>query len=281
MPSLIEKSNYSDVVKAQLADKETDLFTGNKFNSKKFTLEDAPALRAQLESDPNYAMMLPSLTDEQLVSMANAYLTTKATYESNLEKLGYVDMAKPSSISIYPKNFDAKDKISNIISEYNKEQSEEDKISYTDTVAILMNSVTTIVNVISYVLIAFVAISLVVSSIMIGIITYISVLERTKEIGILRAIGASKRDISRVFNAETIIVGFTAGVIGILITLLLNGVINIILHALTGIATLNAVLPVAGAVILVAISVGLTLIAGLIPSRIASKKDPVIALRTE
>ena len=144
-----------------------------------------------------------------------------------------------------------------------------------------MNSVTTIVNVISYVLIAFVAISLVVSSIMIGIITYISVLERTKEIGILRAIGASKRDISRVFNAETIIVGFTAGVIGILITLLLNGVINIILHALTGIATLNAVLPVAGAIILVAISVGLTLIAGLIPSRIASKKDPVIALRTE
>lgn len=281
MPSLIEKSNDSDVVKAQLADKETDLFTGNKFNSKKFTLEDAPALRAQLESDPNYAMMLPSLTDEQLVSMANAYLTTKATYESNLEKLGYVDMAKPSSISIYPKNFDAKDKISNIISEYNKEQSEEDKISYTDTVAILMNSVTTIVNVISYVLIAFVAISLVVSSIMIGIITYISVLERTKEIGILRAIGASKRDISRVFNAETIIVGFTAGVIGILITLLLNGVINIILHALTGIATLNAVLPVAGAIILVAISVGLTLIAGLIPSRIASKKDPVIALRTE
>lgn len=281
MPSLIEKSNDSDVVKAQLADKETDLFTGNKFNSKKFTLEDAPALRAQLASDPNYAMMLPGLTDEQLVSMANAYLTTKATYESNLAKLGYVDMSKPSSISIYPKNFDAKDKISNIISEYNKEQSEEDKISYTDTVAILMNSVTTIVNVISYVLIAFVAISLVVSSIMIGIITYISVLERTKEIGILRAIGASKRDISRVFNAETIIVGFTAGVIGILITLLLNGVINIILHALTGIATLNAVLPVAGAIILVAISVGLTLIAGLIPSRIASKKDPVIALRTE
>ncbi|MGM9665271.1 MAG: ATP-binding cassette domain-containing protein [Eubacteriales bacterium] len=281
MPSLIEKSNDSEVVKAQLADKETDLFTGNKFNSKKFTLEDAPALRAQLASDPNYAMMLPGLTDEQLVSMANAYLTTKATYESNLAKLGYVDMSKPSSISIYPKDFDAKDKISNIISEYNKEQSEEDKISYTDTVAILMNSVTTIVNVVSYVLIAFVAISLVVSSIMIGIITYISVLERTKEIGILRAIGASKRDISRVFNAETIIVGFTAGVIGILITLLLNGVINIILHALTGVATLNAVLPVAGAIILVAISVGLTLIAGLIPSRIASKKDPVIALRTE
>ncbi len=281
MPSLIEKSNDSDVVKAQLADKETDLFTGNKFNSKKFTLEDAPALRAQLASDPNYAMMLPGLTDEQLVSMANAYLTTKATYESNLAKLGYVDMSKPSSISIYPKDFDAKDKISNIISEYNKEQSEEDKISYTDTVAILMNSVTTIVNVVSYVLIAFVAISLVVSSIMIGIITYISVLERTKEIGILRAIGASKRDISRVFNAETIIVGFTAGVIGIFITLLLNGVINIILHALTGVATLNAVLPVVGAIILVAISVGLTLIAGLIPSRIASKKDPVIALRTE
>lgn len=282
MPSLIEKSNDSEVIKAQLADKETDLFTGNKFNSKKFTLEDAEMLRTEIPAKfPEYAAIISTLTDEQLVGIANESLTTKATYESNLEKLGYVDMSKPSSISIYPKDFDAKDEISNIISEYNKKQSEEDKISYTDTVAILMNSVTTIVNVVSYVLIAFVAISLVVSSIMIGIITYISVLERTKEIGILRAIGASKRDISRVFNAETIIIGFTAGVIGILVTLLLNGVINIILHALTGVMSLNAILPFGGAVILVAISVALTLIAGLIPSGIASKKDPVIALRTE
>lgn len=282
MPSLIEKSNYSDVVKAQLADKETDLFTGNKFSSKKFTLEDAEMLRTEIPAKfPEYAAIISTFTDEKLVGIANESLTTKATYESNLEKLGYVDMSKPSSISIYPKDFDAKDEISNIISEYNKKQSEEDKISYTDTVAILMNSVTTIVNVVSYVLIAFVAISLVVSSIMIGIITYISVLERTKEIGILRAIGASKRDISRVFNAETIIIGFTAGVIGILVTLLLNGVINIILHALTGVMSLNAILPFGGAVILVAISVALTLIAGLIPSGIASKKDPVIALRTE
>ena len=159
--------------------------------------------------------------------------------------------------------------------------SETDKISYTDYVKLLMSSITTIINAISYVLIAFVAISLVVSSIMIGIITYISVLERTKEIGILRSIGASKRDISRVFNAETTIVGFISGALGIGITLLFTIPINLVLHALTGIGTLSASLPVLGALILVAISIALTLIAGLIPSRIAAKKDPVIALRTE
>ncbi len=158
---------------------------------------------------------------------------------------------------------------------------EEDQISYTDVVALLMSSITTIINVISYVLIAFVAISLVVSSIMIGIITYISVLERTKEIGILRAIGASKRDVSRVFNAETFIIGLTAGVIGIVLTLLLNIPINIIVHNLTGIMSLNSSLPPAGGAALVGISVLLTYIAGLIPSGLAAKKDPVEALRTE
>ena len=159
--------------------------------------------------------------------------------------------------------------------------SEEDEIHYTDMVALLMSSITTIINAISYVLIAFVGISLVVSSIMIGIITYISVLERTKEIGILRAIGASKRDISRVFNAETFIVGLAAGLIGILVTVLLNIPINIIVHDLTGIMAINSSLPVAGAVLLVLISVVLTFIAGLIPSGVAAKKDPVIALRSE
>ena len=159
--------------------------------------------------------------------------------------------------------------------------SEDDKIEYTDMVALLMSSITTIINVISYVLIAFVAISLVVSSIMIGIITYISVLERTKEIGILRAIGASKKDVSRVFNAETFIIGLTAGAIGIGATLLLNIPINIIVHDLTGIEAINSTLPAVGAVGLVIISVVLTFIAGLIPSGLAAKKDPVEALRTE
>ena len=190
----------------------------------------------------------------------------------------------PSSIRIYPKDFEAKNEISRKISEYNqqvsKEGHEEETIQYTDYVGLLMDSVTTIVNSITYVLIAFVAISLVVSSIMIGIITYISVLERTKEIGILRAIGASRRDISRVFNAETLIIGFTAGVIGIAVTLILVVIMNIILHNMLGIRNL-ASLPLLAAVILVGISMTLTLIAGLIPSRIAARKDPVVALRTE
>ncbi len=203
-------------------------------------------------------------------------------YNGVLSDIGYVNKDNPSSILIYPKDFEAKDIINAEIDKYNTSITDEaDKISYTDTVGLLMSSVTTIVNAISYVLIAFVAISLVVSSIMIGIITYISVLERTKEIGILRAVGASKKDVSRVFNAETLIVGFAAGAIGIIATLLLNIIINIILYSLTGLAALKATLPVVGAIVLVLISMGLTLIAGLIPSRVAAKKDPVIALRTE
>ncbi len=223
-------------------------------------------------------------TDEQYVSFHETYMpsaVSDSTYEENLDRLGNVDKASPSTIYLYASSFENKNVISDFISDYNDGVAEEDKINYTDYVALLMSSITTIINAISYVLIAFVSISLVVSSIMIGIITYVSVLERTKEIGILRAIGASKKDISRVFNAETLIVGFTAGLIGILVTLLLLIPINIILHAVTGIEILSAQLPIAGGMILVFISMLLTFIAGLIPSRVAAKKDPVTALRTE
>lgn len=206
---------------------------------------------------------------------------SETTLKDNLKKLGYFDLDSPSAINIYASTFEDKDSIAGAIQHYNDSVDEDDQISYTDVVALLMSSITTIINVISYVLIAFVAISLVVSSIMIGIITYISVLERTKEIGILRAIGASKKDVSMVFNAETFIIGFTAGAIGIIMTLLLNIPINVIVHDLTGIYSLNSTLPWVGAVALVLISVLLTFIAGLIPSGLAAKKDPVEALRTE
>ena len=206
---------------------------------------------------------------------------SSSTLKDTLKKLGYADLDSPSIINIYASTFENKDAIGEAIERYNETVDEEDQISYTDVVALLMSSITTIIKVISYVLIAFVAISLVVSSIMIGIITYISVLERTKEIGILRAIGASKRDVSRVFNAETFIIGFFAGAIGIGMTLLLNIPINIIVHDLTGILVLNSTLPAVGGVGLVIISVVLTFIAGLIPSGLAAKKDPVEALRTE
>ena len=204
-----------------------------------------------------------------------------STLKDNLKKLGYVDLDSPSIINIYVSTFEDKDSIADAIERYNDSVSDDDQISYTDYVALLMSSITTIINVISYVLIAFVAISLVVSSIMIGIITYISVLERTKEIGILRAIGASKKDVSRVFNAETFIIGLAAGLIGIFMTVLLNIPINIIVHDLTGIMSLKSELPIVGGAVLVLISVGLTFIAGLIPSSLAAKKDPVEALRTE
>ena len=206
---------------------------------------------------------------------------SEINYKETMKKLGYVDLDNPSVINIYASSFEDKDNISTAIKNYNSSVSKEDEITYTDIVALLMSSITTIINVISYVLIAFVAISLVVSSIMIGIITYISVLERTKEIGILRAIGASNRDVSHVFNAETVIIGFTAGAIGIILTLLLNIPINMIVHDLTGIMSLNSALPAAGGIGLVLISMILTFIAGLIPSGIAARKDPVEALRTE
>jgi putative ABC transport system permease protein len=190
-------------------------------------------------------------------------------------------METPSSINLYAATFEDKDVITDAISDYNDGVAEEKQITYTDYIGIMMSSMKTIINAITYALIAFVAISLVVSSIMIGVITLISVQERTKEIGILRAIGASKHDVSSMFNAETMIIGFTSGLIGILVTYLLCIPINILIHHLTGINNLNAVLPIAAAVILIAISVLLTLISGLIPSRSAAKKDPVVALRSE
>ena len=277
MQTLIEHNNADKAVKAQLDEKNTDLFTGISFETKDYT---AAEIRAYVQSDPELSQYA-AMPDDMLLQYGKAFMKTQATYQSNLEKLGYVNEDKPSSVSIYPQDFEAKKAITDAIEEYNAAAEEKDKITYTDMVALLMSSVTTIVNAISYVLIAFVAISLIVSSIMIGIITYISVLERTKEIGILRSIGASKRDISHVFNAETTIVGFTAGVIGIGITLLLLIPINIILHSLTGISTLSAILPWGGAVILVIISILLTYIAGLIPSGFAARRDPVEALRTE
>ena len=203
------------------------------------------------------------------------------TYDSMLLTLGDAEKASPASIHFYAKDFESKENIENFIKTYNESVDEDKQLQYTDLVGLLMSSISTIINVISYVLIAFVSISLVVSSIMIGIITYISVLERTKEIGILRSIGASKRDISRVFNAETMIVGFAAGLMGILVTLLLILPINLIIQTISGIPNIGAALPVVAAVVLVLISIFLTFIAGLIPSRLASKKDPVEALRSE
>ena len=223
-------------------------------------------------TDAGYKLIYDELMPETFSS---------SSYDKNLRTLGYVDLDSPSGVNIYVSTFAAKDAVAEVIEDYNDTVEPEDQISYTDYVALIMSSVTTIIDVISYVLIAFVAISLVVSSIMIGIITYISVLERTKEIGILRAIGASKKDISSVFNAETVIVGFGAGLIGILATILLCIPINAIVHHLTGIYSINAVLPPLAAIALIAISMLLTVIAGLIPSRVAANKDPVVALRTE
>ena len=208
-----------------------------------------------------------------------------ASYDGNLQKLGYVDFSQPMGIDIYPKDFESKEKVLEILDGYNSRMEaqgrDEQVISYTDMVGTLMSSVTDIIDIISYVLIAFVAISLVVSSIMIGVITYISVLERKKEIGILRAIGASKRNVSQVFNAETFIIGLCAGLLGVILTLLILIPGNALIHHLAGTTDINAVLPVGYAIILIMISVGLTLLGGLIPSRKAAKNDPVTALRVE
>jgi len=198
-----------------------------------------------------------------------------------MSAFGVVSLDAPSSISIYTDSFQNKDKIADCIKEYNASAASGDQITYTDYVALLMSSVTNIINVISYILIAFVAVSLIVSSIMIGIITYISVLERTKEIGILRAIGASRRNISQVFNAETFIIGLCSGIIGIILSLLLLIPGNILLHRATGLTEVNAFLPINSAALLILISVALTLVGGLIPACKAAKKDPVTALRTE
>ena len=223
-----------------------------------------------------------SLTEEQGAFYYDNILEFSASdYESNLLKLGYIDLDKPTTINLYASTFENKDVIEEVISDYNDGKDEVDQIKYTDYIGLMMSSITTIINAITYVLIAFVGISLVVSSIMIGVITLISVQERTKEIGILRAIGASKHDVSSMFNAETIIIGFTSGLLGVVVTYLLTIPINIIIHKLTDLNNLSAYLPIPAALILIAISVLLTLIAGIIPSRSAAKKDPVVALRTE
>lgn len=218
--------------------------------------------------------------ESQLIALYDKYISA-GSYEDNMTAFGVVSRSAPSSVSIYADSFEDKDAITACIKDYNASASTADKITYTDYVGLLMKSVTTIVNVISYVLIAFVGVSLVVSSIMIGIITYISVLERTKEIGILRAMGASKRNISQVFNAETFIIGLCAGLIGVGLSLLLLIPANAVIHHLAGTASVNAALPAVSAAVLVLLSMVLTLIAGLIPSRKAAKKDPVTALRTE
>ena len=276
---VINKINETEIAKEQKANSEINVFTGRAFETNTSNSFDYSTLSAEERA------YMQSLSQEELAQVMATYSqNNSATYENNLKKLGIVDLDNPSSINIYPKDFKSKEEIINIIENYNeqkrKEGKEEDVINYTDIVGVMMNSVSTIIDVISYILIAFVAISLVVSSIMIGIITYISVLERTKEIGILRSIGASKKDISRVFNAETFIVGITAGLLGIGITILLTLPINAIIKQLADISN-AARLPMAGGIILVIISVILTMIAGLIPAKLAAKKDPVEALRTE
>lgn len=276
---VINEVNDAEIVKEQKENPDINVFTGTEFP------EDTDADFDFSSLTEEQRMYMASLSEEELANLMQQYTeNASATYEGNLEKMGVVDLDNPSSISIYPKDFESKDQIATAIENYNQKQrddgNEENVITYTDLVGTMMSSVSTIIDAISYVLIAFVAISLVVSSIMIGIITYISVLERTKEIGILRSIGASKKDISRVFNAETFIVGLGAGLLGIIVTLILNIPINMIIKAVTDIGGL-ASLPVAGGIILVVISMLLTVIAGLIPAKMASKKDPVEALRTE
>ena len=269
----INKINDSEIAKEQLNNPEINVMTGRNFDEK--ATFDMESLTDQEKA------YLATLSQEELAELIATYTeNATATYESNLLTLGIVNLENPDIINIYPKDFESKDAIVGIIDNFNKGKIEEEQITYTDIVGVLMTSVTSIINTISYVLMAFVSISLVVSSIMISIITYISVLERTKEIGILRSIGASKKDISRVFNAETLIEGLVAGLLGIGVTLLLNIPINIIIKAITNISNVS-ILPVDGAIALVIISVVLTVMAGLIPSKMASKKDPVEALRTE
>ena len=277
---VINKTNEAEIVKEQKENTDVNVFTGLEFpkdgEEQTFSIENLTQ---------EQQMALAQMSPEQIADMMETYRENgEATYEDNLTTLGAVNLDEPSSILIYPKSFDDKERIANAIEEYNQKQRDEGKeenvITYTDIVGTMMTSVTNIIDAVSYALIGFVSISLIVSSIMIGIITYISVLERTKEIGILRAIGASKKDISKVFNAETFIVGLIAGLLGIGITVLLTIPINSLIYNLSGVAITATLEPVAG-LILVLISMFLTIIAGLIPAKMASKKDPVEALRTE
>ena len=274
---IMDSVKESKVVKEQKKNKKINVFTGMEFS-------DESEIDPDKLSDEQ-KMQLASMSEKELAEFMQIYSdNANATYDDNLRLLGYVDENDPSCINIYAKDFDSKDAVAQIIDEYNDIQTDKGRegnvITYSDVVGTMMNSVTAIIDIISYVLIAFVSVSLIVSSIMIGIITYISVLERTKEIGILRAVGASKRDISRVFNAETFIVGSLAGILGIAVTLIINIPVNIFLGGALGISAV-ANLPAVPAVVLIVLSILLTVIAGIIPSRLAAKKDPVVALRTE
>ena len=278
---VMKQINTSKIVKEQKKNPNINVFTGEEFVDAKDISEQE--LLEQLE--PNKKAMILSLPEAERKAYLTSYKESlNTTYEDNLELLGSIRTQEPSSISLYLKDFDAREAVIEAVQEYNDQQvkagRESNVIECTDMVGIMTSSITSIINMITYLLIGFVSISLVVSSIMIGIITYISVLERTKEIGILRSIGASKKDVSRVFNAETMIVGFSAGAIGILVTILLTIPINHIIETLSGVANI-AVLPVGGAITLIIISIVLTMIAGLIPAKMAAKKDPVIALRSE
>ncbi len=297
---IITQTNNSEIVKEQKANPDIDVFSGLPFTSNSYSLDDIITIVKLIPDETqrnailnmieearnnNYSdEIILAMLEENIDMLLAAAGVSVETYDSNLTKLGVCDLSKPQTINIYPKDFSSKDEIVRIINEYNEKVRSENRedlvIEYTDYIGILMSSISDVIDAISYVLFAFVAISLVVSSIMIGIITYISVLERIKEIGVLRSVGASKLDISRVFNAETIIIGFVSGVLGILITLLLLIPINLIIGALANIHNV-AKLPVAGAFILIGISVLLSLIAGLIPAMIAAKKNPVEALRSE
>ncbi len=285
---LVAETGEREIVKEQLEQEDIDVFTGLEFEDEDEESEDEEEVPAEIDYSQfteEELAYIETLTEEELAEMMEMMTeSTDATYEGNLKILGIVDEDDPSTINIYPADFDAKEEIEDFIAQYNdsvrEDEDDPDAIVYTDIMGTMMGSMSTIINIISYVLMAFVSISLIVSSIMIGIITYVSVLERTKEIGILKSIGASSRDITLVFNAETLIEGFASGALGIGITLLLNIPINMVIKSLTDIDGIAA-LPLAGGIGLIILSMCLTFIAGLIPARIAAKKDPVEAIRSE
>ena len=282
----LDESQVEDYIAAMSDEELSDLFT--QMAQEQFKAQYAAQVQQQLAAMEPAQMAaaldaaMDTYTTQQCAQYYDEVLTfSDSTYEENLVQLGYIDLDDPASISLYAASFEDKDVIEQAIADYNETKDDLEQIQYTDYIGLMLSSITTIINAITYVLIAFVAVSLVVSSIMIGVITLISVQERTKEIGILRAIGASKRNVSSMFNAETVIIGFTSGALGVLITWVLCIPINAILHHLTGIQTLSAFLPLPTALVLVLISTALTLFSGIIPSRSAAKKDPVVALRTE
>ncbi|MGN1224116.1 MAG: FtsX-like permease family protein, partial [Ruminococcus sp.] len=282
----MSESDVSDYIAGMSDEEITNSFT--QMMAEQVKVQYAQQVQEQMsamkpeELTAGFQQLKASLTTEQGAAYYDAILEfSDSTYEDNLNVMGYVDLDEPSTINLYASSFENKDVITDAIEDYNQSVEEMEQIQYTDYIGLMMSSITTIINTITYVLIAFVAISLIVSSIMIGVITLISVQERTKEIGILRAIGASKREVCSMFNAETIIIGLISGILGVAVTYILCVPINVIIHSLTGINNLRAFLPIPAAVILILISVALTLLSGLIPSRSAAKKDPVVALRTE